>query len=197
MTTMPVSLNDSIAEGDIDLANKRAHVTGGVPGIPGLSGEMIVIDPYVYVRTYGQTKYAASGNTTIPFNPALSGGTSPVWLVGQIVALANSADLSPVLVGTENDGGVATYHIRVDVTKEVATQALKSVGQAFGTGNLELWITQDGFQIERLEFSTSDPTFGAAVFRLVCSNWNNVSQINAPNPDDFEIPALQSYDVQQ
>jgi hypothetical protein len=189
---MPVSLNNTVAEGDIDLANKSAHVTGGMPGLPGLSGELIVIDPYAYFRQYGSSKFTMEGDSTLPLNPALASGASPYWFVGQIVAIANAPELSPVLVGTEDDGGVSTYHIRVQVTKEAAGAALKSVGQSFGDGILELWITRDGLQIERMQFSTADPGAGAAAFRLILSNWNNVDPIKGPRPEDFEVPALQS-----
>jgi hypothetical protein len=76
------------------------------------------------------------------------------------------------------------------VTKEVAQTALNSVGQAAGNGKLDLWITQDGFQLERLEFSTADPSAGVAAFRVVLSNWNSVPAIVAPDPNNMETPAV-------
>ncbi len=177
----------------MDLANKTAHVTGGLPGVPGLSGELIVISPYAYFRSYGGTKYSSTDDSTLGvMNPALSSAPSPAWLIGQIVTIANNPALSPVLVGTESEASGSTYHIRVEVTKEVAQASLNSAGQAFGNGKLDLWITQDSFQLERLEFSSADPSSGVAVFRVVLSNWNKVSAILAPDPINLEIPAAPS-----
>ena len=187
---MPIALTGTTVDGDIDLANKSAHVTGGMPGVPGLSGELIVISPYAYFRSYGGTKYSSAGDSTLGvMNPALSSVPSPAWLIGQIVAIANDPALSPVLVGSEQEASGSTYHIRVEVTKTVAQTALNSVGQAIGTGKLDLWITQDSFQLERLEFSSADPSAGVAAFRIVLSNWNNVPAILAPDPNNMEIPA--------
>jgi hypothetical protein len=185
---MPISLTGTTAEGDIDLANKSAHVTGGMPGVPGLSGELIVISPYAYFRSYGGTKYSSSDDSTLSVNPALSSAASPAWLIGQIVGIANDPALSPVLVGTEQEASGSTYHIRVEVTKEVAQTSLNSVGQAFGNGKLDLWITQDSFQLERLEFSSADPSSGVAAFRVVLSNWNSVPAILAPDQNNMETP---------
>jgi hypothetical protein len=192
-TSMPIGLAGTTADGDIDLANKAAHVIGGLPGVPGLSGELIVISPYAYFRTYGGTKYSSAADSTLGvMNPALSSAPSPAWLIGQIVGIANDPGLSPVLVGTESEPSGSTYHIRVEVTKNVAQASLNSVGQAFGNGKLDLWITQDSFQLERLEFSSADPSSGVAAFRVVLSNWNSVSAILAPDPNNMEIQAVPS-----
>jgi hypothetical protein len=186
---MPIGLAGTTADGDIDLANKTAHVIGGLPGVPGFSGELIVIDPYAYFRAYGGTKYSSAADSTLSVNPALSSAASPAWLIGQVLGIANDPALSPVLVGTEQEASGSTYHIRVEVTKEVTQASLNSAGQAFGNGKLDLWITQDSFQLERLEFSSADPSAGVAAFRVVLSNWNNVPAILAPDPNNMETPA--------
>ena len=189
---MPVGLSGTTADGDVDLANKTAHVIGGMPGVPGLSGELIVISPYAYFRSYGATTFTSSGDSTLSLNPALTSAPRPAWLISQIVGIANDPGLSPVLVGTEQEPSGSTYHIRVDVTKEVAQTALNSVGQAVGNGKLDLWITQDSFQLERLEFSTADPSSGVAAFRVVLSNWNSVPAILAPDANNMATPAVQA-----
>jgi hypothetical protein len=191
-TTEPIVLNGTTAEGDIDLANKSAHVVGGLPGVDGLSGDLIVIDPYAYFRAYGGTLYSSLDETTLNVNPALSTVSSPAWLIGQMLAIANDLALSPVLVGPEQEPSGPTYHIRVEVTKAVAQSALNTAGQALGSSQLDLWITQDSFQLERLEFSSADPSAGVAVIRVVLSNWNAVPVILAPDPNNMVTPAAPS-----
>jgi hypothetical protein len=186
---MPIALTGSSAYGDIDFANKTAHVIGGVPGIPNLAGEVIVIDPYAYVRAPGGVTYTSEGDSDLPINPALSSG--PLYLIQQIVAVANDKGLSPVLVGVEQEQYGSSYHIRVDVSQSALNSKLASLQavQALGSGQLDLWITQSGFQLERLEYSTSDPSSGAAAIRLVLSNWNNVSPILAPPANQMNLGA--------
>ena len=88
--------------------------------------------------------------------------------------------MSPVLVGTEQEPYGAAYHIRVDLTPSVVNDKLGAAGHSFGTGTLNLWILQNGFYVERMEFSSADPSAGAAAIRLVLSNFNNVSPIEVP-----------------
>jgi hypothetical protein len=166
-------------------------VIGGAPGIPNLSGEVIVVDAYAYVRAPGAVLYTSEGNSNLAMNPALQSG--PLFIVQQVVAVANDSGLSPAYVGIEQEQYGACYHIRVDVTQSALNSKLSSlqVVQALGSGRIDLWITQNDFQLERLEFSTSDPASGAAAARLVLSNWNNVSPIEAPpaNQIDSGLPA--------
>ena len=73
--------------------------------------------------------------------------------------------------------GITEYVVGV-----VANDKLGASGQLLGTGELNLWILQDGFWLERMEFSTSDPSAGAAAIRIVFSNFNKVPAIDIP-PD--------------
>jgi hypothetical protein len=183
-------LDQTHAEGDIDLVNKTAHVIGGMPGLPGISGELIVVDPYSYTRPYGGTKYTLGQTSTLSINPALPSG--PAYLVQQIVAIAADSRLSPVLVGTEQEPTGAAYHIRVEVTPDVVNDKLGASGHSFGTGILELWILQDGFHVERLQYSSSDPSSGPVAIRLVLTNFNNVQPISAPPDSQIDSGALPS-----
>ena len=173
-------MTGTVADGDIDFANSDAHVTGGLPGLPGLSGEMIVTGDFAYIRGYGATQYTESTSSTLSINPALSGQS--LYFIEQIVAAASDTSLSPVLVGMESEPGGQSYHIRVAVTQAALAAKLSNIPniQDKGSGQLDLWITQNDFQLERLEFTTSDPAAGAAAVRLVLSHWNSVGEIDAP-----------------
>lgn len=166
-----------MADGDIDIGNATARVVGGMPGLPDLSGEMLVTDIYTYTRKYGETKYTVGAASSLVLNPA----TSVFPIFQSVMTLANDPTLSPVLVGTENENGVSVYHIRIEVSTAAMQTGLKSVGQALGGGMLDLYITTDTFQVERLDFSTSDPNAGTAAARFVFSNWNGVSPILTPD----------------
>jgi hypothetical protein len=164
-----------------------------MPGIPGLSGELIISGPYAYFRAYGGTKYSMAGTSTLLLDPTSASG--PIFIVSQMVAVANDTGSNPVLVGMEQEpNGGSCYHIRVTVSQSALNDKLKSlqVVQALGSGKIDLWITQGDFQLERLEFSTSDPNAGTAAARLLLSNWNSISPIEQPAADQFEIPVLQS-----
>jgi hypothetical protein len=179
-TALPFGLKDAHAEGDIDLFHQAARITGWMPSIAGISGEILVVDPYLFTRTYGQTQYQVGYSSSLPINPATP--TGAYYIIEQILKIASDSSVSPVLVGTEQEPYGAAYHVRVQITPNVANDKLGASGQLLGTGELNLWILQDGFWLERMEFSTSDPTAGAAAIRIVFSNFNRVSAIDIP-PD--------------
>jgi hypothetical protein len=187
---MPISLDGTTAEGDIDFANKRAHVTGGLPGLSDLSGEVIIISPYVYSRGFGATKYTMSATSALSIDPTTASG--PLFVVSSMVAVANDPGSSPVLVGdNESEPGGICYHIRVTVTQSALSSKLSSLQtvQALGGGQLDLCITRGDFQLERLEFRTTDPSAGAAAARIVLSNWNQVGTISGPLDNQVDVPA--------
>ncbi len=187
-TAVPFVLNGSTADGDLDFTNQSAHIIGGMPGVPNLSGELIVIHPNAYFRTQGQTKFNSMDDSQLSLNPALS-TDSTVLVVNELLALANDPTLEPKLVGTDNEPTGSAYHISVSVPATKANAKLGALGQVFGGGTLNLWITADGnFWLERMEWSQADSAGGAAI-RLVLSNWNDVSPITAPPAIQVAVPS--------
>ena len=185
-----ISLNDTTASGDIDLANTAAHIQGTLPGLPDFAGEVIVVKGYAYVRTPGQDKYVLEADTSLALNPADATG-GPAAMVQTIIQIAADPSLSPQLLGTDPEPGGACYHIRVQATPDLVKAKMGLVGTGVGTSTLDLWIFQDSFRVERLELHTSDPTTSAAI-RLVMSNYDNIAPINPPPAEQFEIPGLES-----
>jgi hypothetical protein len=188
---VPISLDSTTASGDIDFQNQEAHIIGGVPGLPGVSGEIIIWQSYVYTRAYGATMYSMSGTSTLPMNPT-SASAGPLFIVTQVLAVADDPGSNPQLVGIEQEPGGSCYHIRINqIDDKALNSSLSSLQtvQAMGGGKLDLWITQGSFELERLEFSTTDPSAGAAAVRLVLSNWNSISAIKPPDADQFNLPS--------
>ena len=181
-----------MADGDIDFTNQTAHIVGGVPGLPGLSGELIIADQWAYSRPYGATKYTKGAVQLLTINPADK--SYGLFVVQQMVAVANAQGLIPKLIGTELEPGGPCYHIHVGVSQSALNSHLASlqIVQALGSGSLDLWITQDGFQLERLEFSTSNTDAGTAAVRLLLSNWNSISPIEAPADNQIDAGASAS-----
>jgi hypothetical protein len=176
-------------DGDIDFGNKTAHVVGGLPGVPGLSGELMIVDQYAYLRQYGETQFLTENVAQLTLSPLDASG--PSFILQQILGVATDPGVSPVLVGTESEPGGSSYHIRVDFSRSALNSSHSAtVIQALpGTGKLDLWITTNGLQLERLEVSTSSPEAGAASVRLVLSNWNGVSLLTPPPVSEIQSVA--------
>jgi hypothetical protein len=160
-----------------------------MPGVPNLSGELIVTHPNAYYRTYGQSQFTSIDDSVLSLNPALK-SDSTFLVVSELLTLANDASLEPRLVGTDNEPSGAAYHISVDIPASKANSRLGSLGQVFGAGTLNIWITADGnFWLERMEYAQADPSSGAAAIRLVLSQWNNISPITVPPAAQVAVPS--------
>lgn len=160
-----------------------------MPGVPNLSGELIVTHPNAYYRTYGQSQFTSIDDSVLSLNPALK-SDSTFLVVSELLTLANDASLEPRLVGTDNEPSGAAYHISVDIPASKANSRLGSLGQVFGAGTLNIWITADGnFWLERMEYAQADPSSGAAAIRLVLSQWNNISPIAVPPAAQVAVPS--------
>jgi hypothetical protein len=178
-----------VADGDIDFAASSAHIIGGMPGLPGVSGEIIVVQPFAYFRGYNETQFIQQDSSALSIDPSQQ--SQSLYFIQQIVGAASDKTLSPVLVGVEQEPGGPSYHIRVAVTQAALSSQLSNLVslQEKGNGQMDLWITQSGFQLERLEFSTSDPAAGTAAIRLTLSHWNSVGAIIQPAYNQVASPS--------
>jgi hypothetical protein len=186
-----IALNGTYAEGDLDIANQDAHFEGSAPGMPGFAGEILETGAYVYIRLPGETKYDMEGSSMLSIDP-VDTATGPVAIVRSILRVAADSRLQPELVGMESPVDESCYHIRVTVTPEVVSERLGLGGTALNNGTLDLWIQEDGFNLQVLQFQTNNAASGAVAIRLVLTNFDNVPPIEAPPPEQFEIPGLQS-----
>jgi hypothetical protein len=151
-----------------------------MPGVPDLSGELIVVHPNAYYRTYGQSQYTEVDDSVLSINPALN-SNSALLVVNELLALGADDSLSPRLIGTENEPSGPAYHVQVEIPASKANETLGAIGSVYGGGTLNVWVTADSNHwLERMEYSQADPTAGAAAIRLVLSKWNNVSPIEVP-----------------
>lgn len=187
---MPFLLDGSVADGDIDFANEAARVVGGMPGVPDLSGELIVVHPNAYYRTYGQTQYTEIDDSLLSINPALNSNSVDL-VVNELLTLGADESLSPRLVGIENEPSGPAYHVTVDIPASKANDTLGAVGSIFAGGTLNVWVTADSNNwLERMEWSQADQTAGAAAIRLVLSQWNAITPIEVPPAIQIAEPSF-------
>ena len=154
----------------------------------GVSGELIVVHPNAYYRTYGQSVYTEADDSTLWLNPS-SNSNSANLIVNNLLKAAVGKDLNPQLIGTENEPSGPAYHVRVEITKAVANDTLGAIGSVFGAGTLDVWVTADSHNwLERMEYRQADQTSGQAAIRLTLSHWNDIPAINVPPAVQLATP---------
>jgi hypothetical protein len=188
---MVVTLDGAQAVGDIDLANKAAHVTGTLPTVPDIAGEVIVYKGYAYSRTPGQTKYTFGADTSLALNPADSAGPPITWIKG-ILLIADADSVTPTLLGDSEEPGGTAYHIQVYATPALVKADFLLQGDGVGNAKVDLWIRHGDYRLLRMEVHTNDSLAGPGVVRLVLTKHDAIDAITAPDPSLWEIPGLES-----
>jgi hypothetical protein len=184
-----VSLEGAHAEGDIDMEHSAAHITGTLPTVPDLAGEVIVYAGYAYVRAPGEAKFTAMGDTELTVNPGDPTGPPISW-VRTILEIAADDSLNPVLLGDSEEADGTAYHIQVQATPAVVKTAFMLIGDGVGNARLDIWIHHGDFHLLRMELHMNDSAAGPGAARLVLSRYDSIDPIKAPDASQFEIPGL-------
>jgi hypothetical protein len=182
-------LDGATASGDIDLENQAAHFTGTLPGLPNFAGEVLVVAGKAYTRAPGAAKYTAGPDTDVPWN-LFDASNGPFAIVQLLVKVSASKDLSPKLLGTEQCDGGPCYHIQVQATPavvkaEMVLMGFSITGTGPGSAIVDLWVLQDSYEVAILEIHTVDPYIGAAAIQLAMNQWDGITPIVAPDPDQY------------
>ncbi len=181
--TKTIQLQGTTATGDVDLGAGKANVTGNLPGIPGMIGQVVVIGDQAYVRTAGEMQFHQVAASSLPFNPADPQGVPGV--IDAVLTLASDPNVKPTLAGTEDCVEGRCYHVKVTITADEANRQIGSGGFAVGAGELELWVLTDSFRVAQATFTSTDPVAGTFVGRIAFSDYGRGVSIDTPTPDQI------------
>jgi hypothetical protein len=110
----PIELRDSTAAADIDMTGRDARVTFALPGLLGLSGEVIAVEDKVYVRSsltgpqYQVTEVASPGGASAPPESPLKG----------LVDFLAQPGLDPVKGDDVPCAGGTCYTVTIDLSAD-------------------------------------------------------------------------------
>ncbi|HET7168442.1 MAG TPA: hypothetical protein VFI69_04510 [Candidatus Limnocylindrales bacterium] len=108
----PIELRGTTAAADVDLTGRDARTTFALPGLLGLSGEVIALDDTLYVRStltgaqYHVTDLTAAGGASAPPESPLKG----------LVDLLSQPGLDPVKGDDVPCGSGTCYTVTIDLT---------------------------------------------------------------------------------
>ena len=111
--TSPLSLNGTTLEADVDAAAMRTHATFGVPGLLGLSGELIVIgsDAYVTSSITGPGWFHAP----LAQGDAVTTLTNPATVLSTITDLLDATGVELATRETTDCDGTPCTHVELTI----------------------------------------------------------------------------------
>ena len=201
----PLSLADSTATGDVDLAGGDARLTFALPGILGLRGELIAVDGTVWVKTSvtgPMYRELPLGGAVPPTDPAASPDTGS--MLAALGDFLQQPGIEPVKGEDVECGTTTCYTVEIDLTAaELAALAgdgaelpipsalpipLPDLGD-FGLA-MTIRVEKATNHLAGLTARAAAGELGDVTAEITFSKWNEPVSIAPPPADQIEAGGL-------
>ena len=183
-----LDLQGTTAEGDLDIANKKAKLTFGAPALFGVTGELIQIgnDTYTKVSLLGD-KYQ---KTTSDAGDVGEVAGDPQKAIQELQDFLNKPGIAPTKLPDEKCGDKDCYHVSLNLT---ADQLGDSIGGALGgsaapegSGTLDLWVQKDNLRPAKLSVVVDAGDMGKITVNVAFTNYDASVSISEPPADQVQ-----------
>jgi hypothetical protein len=204
-------LDGTTVSGDVDAPNLAFHLGMTVPAIPALhsgaiSADLIIKNSTLYVKTsalgakYRSVKLGTiSKSLGVPVSvptPGASALTGLANVVADLRANLETNGVAPKLVGIDQVGGRAAYHIDLTVpldqmNKDIAAAAASAGAPGAFLTKIQVtsmtagvWIYQDNYELAQVQLAGSSSDGGNLSFTMTLTSFDQPVTINAPATSD-------------
>lgn len=205
-------LDGTQISGDVDATDLAFHLGITVPAITALhsgpiSADLIIRNSTLYLKTSSLgTKYRAvklgtiSKDLHIPVaipTPGASALTGIANVVADVRSHLEANGVTPKLVGLEQIGGRAAYHIDLTVPLDQLNKDILAAAKSAGASAAFLakvqvtsiaagiWIYQDNDQLAQVQIAGASSDGGNLSFTMTLTNFDQPVTIDAPAPGEF------------
>jgi hypothetical protein len=195
----PIQLGDTTASADVDMAAGEAKATFALPGLLGLTGEIIAVDDTLYYKTsltgaMYQTMPMSSAPAEIP-SPDPSAAAS---MLAELDDFLSQPGVDPVKGEDVDCGGETCYTVTVELTpEEIAALGGGDLPQPSGlpipvpdlgetSVDLTFKVEQDSQRLAGLDAVIAAGDEGSLTVNLTFSKWNEGVSIEAPPADQVQ-----------
>jgi len=184
-----IDLKGTTASGDLDIANKKAHVNLSAPALLNVTADIIVIgnDTYTKVSLLGP-KYTKTTSTDSGDPAAVAG--DPQKAIDEINKFLNTPGVAPTKQADEKCGDKDCYHVSMNLTSDQLSGVTGSLGSGAptGTGTIDVWSQKNDLRPAKVAISANAGDQGTVTVTLTLSNYDAAVTINPP-PDSDVAPA--------
>jgi hypothetical protein len=195
----PVALDGVSVDGDVDVANKAAHVSFSLPMLFGMEGEVIAVGDDLYLLTpMAGDKWLHLPRTSEDTDEPAEEPTNED-IAAKIDELLATEGVSITMLADQACGDDTCYHLQLSISEE-AMAAHGDMGEIDEVGGTEiggmlpdpefsgpavvdLLFQQNGLWLREVSMSSEGDT-GEASMRLELSEYNTAFDISAPPADE-------------
>jgi hypothetical protein len=181
-----LDLQGTTAEGDIDIANKKAKLSFGAPALFGVTGDLIQIgdDSYTKVSLLGDKYQKSTSESGDPGDVA----SDPQKLIAELNEFLNKPGIAPTKLADEKCGDKDCYHVALNLTSEQLGDSLPgglASGAPDGSGTMDLWVAKDNLRPAKLGLKISAGDMGTVNVTVTFSGYDAPVTIEAPSADQI------------
>ncbi len=185
-----LDLKGTTADADIDIPNKKAHISFGAPALLGVTGDLIVIDKVTYTKVsllgpkYTKSESTGSGDPS-------SVASDPQKTIDELNQFLNQPGVAPTKQADEKCGDKDCYHVSLNLTSDQLSGVTSGLGSAApsASGTVDVWVQKGDLRPAKVTISANAGDQGTIAVTLTLSNYDAAVTINAPADADVEPAA--------
>ena len=181
-----IDLAGTTADMDIDLPNKKLHLSFSVPALLGLGGDLIQIgaDQYIKVSLLGP-KYRKS--TTEPSTTSSLPPTDPQAVIQQLRDGLAKLTNPPTKEADEKVGDQDCYKVNLKLTAADLSGAGASLPPGTtGDGTVSVWVRKNDLRPARIAATVAAGAQGNLTATITLSNFDAAVTVDPPPADQID-----------
>lgn len=191
-STSPMTLAGTKLEGDVDVANGGAKLSLAVPALFGLTGEVILVDGFAYLKTsLTGAKYQKSEVTEASPDPSPSGD-----MLGDLEAFLERPEIDPKKGADTKCGDADCYTVTIELTAEELAALSSDAPDALpslpipeidaGTLTLTILVEKASLHVASVAATIDLGDAGSITLGVEFSKWDETVTISPPPDDEVE-----------
>ncbi|HEY6057349.1 MAG TPA: LppX_LprAFG lipoprotein, partial [Candidatus Limnocylindrales bacterium] len=181
-----LDLAGTTANGDVDIANKKAHISFDAPALLGTGADIIVVDQVSYVKISGPfgsgDKYQKQESTSDPTDLA----SDPQKAIADLKAGLDKLSTPPTKGADERCGDKDCYKVTLKLAASDLGGLASSVPGVSGDGTIDVWVHKDDLRPAKLQIGVNAGDQGAVTITLELTNYDGSVSIQAPPADQIQ-----------
>jgi len=179
-----LDLKGTTAEGDVDVANKKAHLSFGAPALLGVTGDVIVDNDSTYTKvSLLGPKYTKTVNSP---SDAAGAASDPTKVIDELTKFLNQPGVAPTKQADEKCGDKDCYHVSMNLTADQLGGVTSGLGSAAanGSGTVDVWVQKNDLRPAKLAVTANMGDQGTVNVSAALSNYDQPVTINPPADSD-------------
>lgn len=185
--SIPLDLEGTTLEGDMDVAGKKAHLTFAAPALLGTTGEVILVDDTTYTKiSLMGPKFSKTAGTTgdaeVP--------TDPAKVITDVKAALDKLPTPPTKNADVKCADTDCYSVTIALTSQDLGTLGGDLGAlpsgTAGAGTIELWVRKNDLRPTRVVVTADAGAQGKLTVTLDITNYDASVSIVAPPADQVE-----------